>query len=169
MLKSSTKPVSEVFFNKYDQAHAERYFDKHRGGLSRRLSHRRDEQIVRGALVSAGNPVEVLDLPCGAGRFWPILTEQANRILIAADNSAEMLKVEKRHQLADFVAPIRYLQTSAFAIDLPENAVDSIFFCMRLLHHIASAENWLLILQEFHRICRETMIVSLWVDSNYKS
>jgi cyclopropane fatty-acyl-phospholipid synthase-like methyltransferase len=30
----------------------------------------------------------VLDLPCGAGRFWPLLAEKPNRVIIGADNSS---------------------------------------------------------------------------------
>lgn len=165
---SSNKPVAEVFSEKYDAAHAQRYFDKHRQGTARRLSHWRDQRIGRRALACAGDPGLVLDLPCGAGRFWPLLEEQPNRIIIAADHSADMLAVARQHHAPASGNRFRYLQTSAFAIDLPENSVDCIF-CMRLLHHIATAENRLIMLREFHRVCRDTSIVSLWVDGNFKA
>lgn len=168
MVSNSNEPVSEGFSDKYDLAHAEQYFAKHREGLSRRLSHWRDEQIGRSALACAGDPGLVLDLPCGVGRFLPLLGEQPNRIIIAADNSADMLEVASQHQPLRLGGRVQYLQTSAFAIDMPENSVDTIF-CMRLLHHIASAENRLVMLREFHRVCRDTLIVSLWVDGNIKA
>ena len=40
---------------------------------------------------------------------------------------------------------------------------------IRLLNHIESSEHRLAILREFHRVSRETVIVSLWVDGNYKA
>ncbi len=63
---------------------------------------------------------------------------------------------------------VRPLQTSAFDIDLPDNAVDSIF-CMRLLHHIGDPAHRLAILREFQRVTRDSVIISLWVDGNFKA
>lgn len=165
---SSAKPVELDFSRKYDPEHARQYLAKHQGGLSRRLSHWRDEQLARHALKLAGEPNLVLDLPCGAGRFWPLLAKQPNRVILAADNSPDMLAIAMAGQPADVVARVKPFQTSAFAIDLGDNAVDSIF-CMRLLHHIAEPEHRLIMLRELHRVTRDTLIVSLWVDGNYKS
>ncbi len=40
---------------------------------------------------------------------------------------------------------------------------------MRLLHHIGDSEHRLAMLREFHRVSRDSVIVSLWVDGNYKA
>jgi len=157
------------FSPKYDDAqHAQDYWHKHQDGLLRRLSHWREEQIARKALKLAGCPTLVLDLPCGAGRFWPLLCEQPNRVIFAADQSAPMLETARNHQAAQIVARIKRFQTSAFAIDLGANAVDCIF-CIRLLHHFKGEAQRLALLREFHRVTRDTLIVSLWVDGNYKA
>ncbi len=162
------QPVNEPFSAKYGAGHSQQYFDKHQSGVARRISNWRDQQVARRALADSGNPLELLDLPCGAGRFWPMLAQFPGRTVIAADNSADMLTVARAHQPAALEGRIEYLQTSAFAIDLPESSVDSVF-CMRLLHHIAAAENRLIMLREFHRVTRDTLIVSLWVDGNFKA
>lgn len=161
-------PIELEFSRKYDQQHAHEYLLKHQDGLARQLSHWRDVQIARRALKLADSPNLVLDLPCGAGRFWPMLCEQPNRMILAADNSADMLATARAAQPADVVERVSTFQTSAFAIDLGANAVDCIF-CIRLLHHIESAEHRLAILREFHRVSRDTVILSLWVDGNYKA
>lgn len=163
-----SKRIELEFSTKYDHDHARQYLDKHRNGLWRRLSHQRDEQLARKALRLAGDPGLVLDLPCGAGRFWPLLAEQANRLIIGADNSADMLRTACHAQPPEVVQRVQPLQTSAFAIDLPDNAVDSIF-CMRLLHHVGQAEHRMALLREFQRVTRDSVIVSLWVDGNFKS
>lgn len=163
-----SQPVELEFSRKYDAEHARQYFEKHQDGLARRLSHRRDLQLARKALARAGEPGLVLDLPCGAGRFWPLLAEKANRVIVGADNSAHMLEVACSVQPAEVVRRVKPLQTSAFAIELPDNAVDSIF-CMRLLHHIAEPAHRLAMPREFHRVTRDSLIVSLWVDGNYKA
>ena len=69
----SDNKVELEFSKKYDRQHAERYLRKHRQGLARQLSTWRDVQMARKALQIAGNPTEVLDLPCGpgaSGRCW---------------------------------------------------------------------------------------------------
>lgn len=161
-------PIDLEFSHKYDAAHAQQYLHKHRDGFWRNLSHRRDEQLARRALALADDPGLVLDLPCGAGRFWPLLAEKTNRAIIAADNSADMLKVARAAQPADIVKRVRTLQSSAFAIELPNGSVDSIF-CMRLLHHIGGSAHRLALLRECQRVTRDSLIVSLWVDGNFKA
>lgn len=161
-------PIELEFSRKYDRTHAYEYLHKHQDGLSRRLSHWRDEQMARHALKLAGDPGLVLDLPCGAGRFWPLLAENPNRMILAADNSADMLDIAQASQPMEVLKQVETFRTSAFAIDLAANAVDCIF-CIRLLHHIEQPEHRLAILREFHRVSRDTVIVSLWVDGNYKA
>jgi ubiquinone/menaquinone biosynthesis C-methylase UbiE len=163
-----SRPVELEFSRKYDHQHSVEYLQKHQDGWARRLSHWRDVQVARHALKLADEPNLVLDLPCGAGRFWPMLAERSNRVILAADNSADMLATARSAQPAAVLARIKTFQTSAFAIDLGANAVDCIF-CIRLLHHIESAEHRLAILREFHRVSRDTVILSLWVDGNYKA
>jgi ubiquinone/menaquinone biosynthesis C-methylase UbiE len=163
-----SKRVELDFSRKYNDEHAKKYFRKHTDGLARRLSDRRDKQLARRALALAGEPGLVLDLPCGAGRFWPLLAEKANRVIIGADNSASMVKIACESQPAEVVKRVQPLQTSAFAIDMPDNAVDSIF-CMRLMHHIGEAKDRAVLLKEFHRVTRDSVIMSLWVDGNFKA
>jgi SAM-dependent methyltransferase len=163
-----SKRVELDFSRKYDDEHAKKYLRKHKDGLARRLSDHRDKHLARRALALAGEPGLVLDLPCGAGRFWPLLAEKANRVIIGADNSASMVKIACESQPADVVKRVKPLQTSAFAIDMPDNAVDSIF-CMRLMHHIGEAKDRAVLLKEFHRVTRDSVIMSLWVDGNFKA
>jgi len=163
-----SKRIELDFSRKYDDEHAKKYLRKHKDGWARRLSDRRDKQLARRALALAGEPGLVLDLPCGAGRFWPLLAEKANRVIIGADNSASMVKTACESQPAEVVKRVQPLQTSAFAIDMPDNAVDSIF-CMRLLHHVGKAQDRAVLLREFHRVTRDSVIISLWVDGNFKA
>lgn len=163
------KPGIELeFSDKYTREHAERYFKKHSTGMRRRLSTWREVQVARKALKMAGDPNLVLDLPCGAGRFWSMLAENQDRVIIGADNSADMLAVACKQQSAEVVARVKPMQTSAFAIDLPDNAVDCIF-SMRLMHHIGKPQDRALMLKEFHRVTRDSVLISLWVDGNYKA
>jgi len=145
---SAARPIELDFSRKYTDAHAE-------------------ERLARRALALAGNPASVLDLPCGAGRFWPLLCEQKERLILAADYSDAMLATARAAQ-PQAAARIRTFQTSAFDIGLPDEAVDCVF-CIRLLHHVAESEHRLAMLAEFYRVARASAIVSLWVDGNVKA
>ena len=164
----SSNPVSLEFSLKYDRKHAEQYLKKHQDGMARCLSHWRDEQLARRALKRVGDPGVVLDLPCGAGRFWPLLASKSDRVILAADNSSDMISIAQAGQPTDIVKRVDAFQTSAFSIDLTDGAVDCIF-CMRLLHHISDGNHRIALLREFYRVSRDTVIVSLWVDGNYKA
>jgi SAM-dependent methyltransferase len=135
----------------------EEYVGQHEHTLSRRLSLWRDAQLARRALRDAGEPGLVLDVPSGTGRFWPVPDPSTDRLAFAEAQSSN--EVRKR---------IRTFQSSAFSIGLSANAVDCIF-CMRLFHHLADSEKRGAILDEFHRVTRDTAIVALWVDGNVKS
>jgi len=151
-----------------DQNQVRDYVKRHEQGLARRLSLWRDAQLARMALRDAGDPGLVLDLPSGAGRFWPVLAEHANRVILAADPSTDMLQIAEAQSAAQVRQRIRTFQSSAFSIDLSANAVDCIF-CMRLFHHIADSDKRRAALDEFYRVTRDTAIVALWVDGNLKA
>lgn len=123
--------------------------------------------MARHAMRIAGEPNLVLDLPCGTGRFWPTLTRHPNRLVLAADDPATPVFRSPAGQSIEVAERICLLHTPAFAIELGENAVDAIF-CMRLLQRLDGAER-LDVLREFHRVTRDTLIVSLWVEGNYQA
>ena len=156
------------FSTKYDPDHSKNYYLKHKQGVRRRLTTWREVSLARKALQIAGNPRAILDLPCGAGRFWPMLAEDPRRTLFAADNSQAMIDVASQFQGRELRARFKCFQTSAFAIDMPDASVDNIF-CMRLLHHIAEQADRLAILKEFYRVTRSTVCLSMWVDANLQA
>lgn len=151
-----------------EKRQAQRYVQHHEQGLARRLSLWRDAQLARQALRDAGEPGLVLDVPAGSGRFWPVLAEHSNRVILAADPSTDMLEIAEAQSSAEVRKRIRTFQSSALPIGLSENAVDCIF-CMRLFHHVADREQRQAILEEFYRVTRDTAIVALWVDGNLKA
>lgn len=157
------------FAEKYDPAHAQIYFEKHSTGFWRRLSTWREIGMARKALVLAGNPASVLDLPCGTGRFWELLAERPDRVIYAADNSQAMVDTGMQMRPPAVTARIaKAFQSSAFDTGLPDDFVDCVF-CIRLLHHIQQSEDRVRILREFARISSGTVIVSLWVDGNFRA
>lgn len=165
----TTPPPQLPFSDKYDLAHARAYEEKHHTGLRRRLTTWREIRLARRALRLAGNPESVLDMPCGAGRFWPMLASHPSRELVAGDRSPAMLEIARGAADPQVLARVKsLLPLDAFALDLPDQAVEHVL-CMRLLHHIASPADRLRILGELHRVARRGVTVSLWVDGNLQA
>ncbi|MBT2374323.1 class I SAM-dependent methyltransferase [Pseudomonas fluorescens] len=167
----SSQPPSSIeieFAERYDREHARVCGDTRPPGLWRRLALWRDERLVRNALKIAGEPGLVLDLACGLGRFWPVLAEHGNRVILASDNSQAMLDHARTHHVPALLKRVKTFQGSAFSIGLSANAVDCIF-CLELFRHVPSADGRLALLQEFHRVSRDTVIVSVNSDAGYKA
>jgi SAM-dependent methyltransferase len=163
------QPPSAVeleFARRYDQEHARVCHQPRPRGLGGRLTFWREEQLVRNALQVAGEPGLILDVACGAGRFWPVLAEHANRVILATDPSQDMLDHARTHHPPHLLKRIKTFQSSAFTIGLSANAVDCIF-CMQLFQRIASPEHRLAMLGEFHRVSRDTVIVAVRVDTRF--
>jgi len=167
---SSTQDTPTYRFSeKYNAEHAKTYFHKHNSGFWRRLSTWREIGMARSALALAGNPKSVLDLPCGTGRFWEMLCELPERTLYVADNSRDMLDTGLALRPAAVTRRIAASYCcSAFDTGLPEKMVDCVF-SIRFLHHIQKSEDRIAILREFARLSKETVIVSLWVDGNFRA
>jgi ubiquinone/menaquinone biosynthesis C-methylase UbiE len=166
----SAQPPSAIeleFARRYDQEHARVCLQPQPRGLARRLTFWRDEQLVRNALKVAGEPGLILDVACGVGRFWPVLAEHANRVILASDPSQDMLNHAQTHHPQNLLKRVKTFQSSAFTIGLSANAVDCIF-CMQLFQHIACPEHRLAMLGEFRRVSRDTVIVAVRVDAHFK-
>ncbi len=168
-MTDNDKNVPELEFSeKYTEEHAREYFRKHNAGFWRNLSNWREISIARKALKMAGNPQSVLDLPSGTGRFWELLAEDPNRKLLAADYNMSMLNVAMQERPQTVTKRFETFQASAFDIPKEDNFVDCIF-SMRLMHHIGERDDRMKMLKEFHRVTKDSVIISLWVDGNYKA
>lgn len=156
------------FSKKYDDKHAQHYFEKHEHEFWRRLSNWRDHQIARKALQLAGNPTSVLDMPCGTGRFWDVLAEDKSRTIYASDYNQAMIDAGMANRPKAITGRVQTFQASAFDLPVPDGFVDNIF-CIRFMHHLGKADEREVLLKEFYRVTNNTVILSLWVDGNLKA
>lgn len=155
------------FARRYDEEHARVCLQPRAQNLTGRLAFWREEHLVRHALKVAGEPGLILDVACGVGRFWPVLAEHGNRVILATDPSQEILDHARTHHPQSLLKRIRTFQSSAFSIGLSANAVDSII-CMQLFQHLANPAHRLAMLCEFHRVSRDTVIVAARVGGRFK-
>ncbi|MBB6287894.1 methyltransferase family protein [Pseudomonas sp. SJZ103] len=159
----SPQPPSSIeieYAERCDREHARVCGDTRPPGVRQRLASWRDARLVRHALKVAGEPGLILDLACGSGRFWPVLAEHINRVILASDNSQDMLDHARTHHPASLLKRVKTFQGSAFSIGLSANAVDCIF-CLELFRHVPGTEGRMALLREFHRVSRDTVIVSV--------
>lgn len=133
-----------------------------------RAAQWRTRQLIGSALELADEPSLVLDLPCSIDSFWPLLSARDNRVVIAAETNAECLTAALAGLHATFTRRVHPLQTSLLAIDLGANAVDCIF-CMDYLHQVDDPLRRMILLREFNRVTRDSVIVSVWVDGNLEA
>jgi len=152
---------------RYDQEHARVCLEPQAPGLVERLRLWREQRLVRHALKVAGEPGLILDVACGVGRFWSVLAEHANRVILATDPSQSTLDHARTHHPRSLLQRVKTFQSSAFKIGLSENAVDCIF-CMQLFQHFTQPEHRLAMLGEFHRVSRDTVIVAVRVEGLFK-
>lgn len=141
---------------------------KGRARLAWRLSRWRDQQLARKALKLAGEPNLVLDFPSFKGRFWALLAELPTRVILVAEGNEPSVRQALELYPSAVALRVKPFEASLNDIPLDANAVDCIF-CMRFMQHIPRPVQRSQILSELHRVTRDTLIISLWVDGNYKS
>ncbi|MDA1074484.1 MAG: methyltransferase domain-containing protein [Proteobacteria bacterium] len=155
------------FSTKYhDQSFPEQYATKHRETVFRRLNDHREKRLLAKSLAKIQPPDSLIDVGCGPGRFWPVLCKTPATTLCGLDVSHSMLAFARDHQPDGG----HFLTTSGSVTQLP--FADAAFDCvvaMRLLHHFGEVEERAQAISELRRIARRNVIVSLWVDGNYKA
>ena len=145
----------------YTLARAQHYLAHHDSTLRNKLTNWREQQVLGAALRLAGQPSTALDLPCGAGRFWPTFIRAGVHQLVAADGSAGMLQVATQGNRG---APPTFA-SSAFDIALADGSVE-FAACLRFYHHLGRPKDRSRLLAELRRVSRRYVAISLWVDGN---
>ncbi|HUU12346.1 MAG TPA: class I SAM-dependent methyltransferase [Terriglobia bacterium] len=83
-----TPCASDYYLSKEGAAHYKRKYAR----LGKRISHRKECSILRRLLRKAGKARTILDIPCGTGRFFPVISAFAQEVHMA-DMSPQMLEV----------------------------------------------------------------------------
>jgi SAM-dependent methyltransferase len=136
------------------------------------------DRIVRASgargLARPGSGRLALDLPCGYGRFTPMLRERGFDV-VSADLSVEMAR-RAAENAAEFpkspAGPVRREQseTGSWFPSLAANAgqlpfpsgIFDLVFSIRFFHHVHTPEDRAAILREFHRVSAGYAVVSFY-------
>ena len=123
-----------------------------------RRTDRREQKIVARWLRGCAPVACALDVPCGTGRFRPLL--EGNAPLVLAVDAA-------RSMLVGHGGALR-LQASAHALPFSAGSFDLVL-CSRLLHHFAASAEREAVLQELARVSRRWAIVSHFDASRFQA
>lgn len=125
---------------------------------------RREKRCIISALANVPHGAHILDLPCGNGRFLPLLKKLGYRIT-AADSSGYMVR-KVRH----YVEPFRedcvdkmdnFHIVNIFDIHFEDDCFDAVV-CNRLFHHFNEPEVRRQALKGLRRICSGPIVVSFF-------
>jgi SAM-dependent methyltransferase len=151
-----TDPLSSEAFSERFRAReqAEKYRDRFAHGR-----HARVDRLERAALRELLSRLEhvptAMDIPCGTGRLSTMLSDVADRVILA-DGSAAMLDVARGYA-AELDA--EYVETRCESIARPDKSV-GLIFCHRFLHHLKRRSERLEVLREFARVAYRYVILN---------
>ena len=164
---------------RYDsEAGARAYAAKYDRRWSRRLSNRRELNLVRWAMRKTGLSAQraergiragaVLDVPCAAGRLIPVLLEFADRVT-AIDRSPAMVAVATEASATEAAAGrVLVGEGDASALRFVDRAFE-VVVCWRLLHHLTDRADRIRVLRELARTCRRGVVVTFADASTWKA
>lgn len=159
--KESTSPASPSSPHAFKEHEVEEYERKRYRGLDQRLVHRREARILERILDRIA-PVSgnVLDVPCGYGRFSGLFRRRGWG-LVSCDYSFSMVKraIESGEG--------RLCRTWGVVADakrgLPfKDSIFPILVCMRFWHHVHDPVERKAILDWFSRVTSEWVILSFY-------
>lgn len=162
----SYKPLSanEVKNSYCDPKQAERYASYFKNKPRLIAKDRREKACIRKALAGLPAGSKVLDLPCGAGRFYAFLADMGF-IVTSADGSPYMVD-KARQETAEYRAAHpgcgdEFLVCDILKTPFADKQFDAVV-CNRLFHHFADPSTRRAALAELKRICKGPIVVSFF-------
>ena len=127
---------------------------------------RREKRCITKSLANVPRDARVLDLPCGNGRFLPLLKKLGYRVT-AADSSGYMIN-KTRHYAASCDENCSGKIDSFHIVNILETPFANKYFdavvCNRLFHHFSEPEVRKQALKELCRICSGPIVVSFFCN-----
>ena len=125
---------------------------------SKRMTTRREFQLLEQLLSSQGRCGTLLDLPCGGGRLSAPLAPHTD-LLVEADIAVGQLLYGREHGRVG-TAQV-WMTASGFHIPFRDGGVDGVV-CIRLNHHLPTAEERERLVAELLRVARRFVIMTFF-------
>jgi len=164
--------------SKFTRAGVRDYEKRRYRGLDQRIVHAREMKIIGRMLDRADFPARpdgilrpgkeplALDLPCGYGRFTPMLRGRGFDV-VSADLSVEMARRTAENAAAfakDRTGTGTWFPSlAANAGKLPfSSGIFDLVFSIRFFHHVHTPEDRLAVLREFRRVAAGYALISFY-------
>ena len=131
----------------------------------KRLSTRRELDILRTLLATQGRTARLLNLPSGGGRVSKPLAESTD-LLIEADIALGQVLYGAAHR--DWTTPEVRMTASAFHIPLADRSVDGVV-SIRLCHHLPTPAERQRLLGELLRVADRFVVMTFFDFSSVKN
>jgi hypothetical protein len=120
-------------------------------------------EFARKLMALVGPEATIADIPCGSGRFLPILS--GARELLMIDRSEKMLNAaRKQNSIPEHVT---LSLGDATDLSVADGSVD-LAFCMRLFQHFEGSEMRQTVLRELVRISRRYVALSFYCTGSWR-
>ena len=154
----ATKASSRAYQDNYQQVGAAAGYNRGYEKATKRLSTRRELDILRTLLATQGRTRRLLNLPSGGGRVSGPLAESTD-LLIEADIALGQVLYGAAHR--GWTTPEVRMTASAFHIPLCDRAVDGIV-CIRLCHHLPTKTERERLLAELLRVADRFVVMTFF-------
>jgi ubiquinone/menaquinone biosynthesis C-methylase UbiE len=124
-----------------------------------------EQWSVRQMLWHLGYPEVILQVPCGHGRFLPLLTEMTRRTVLAMDTDRALLEATRAAQPHGVAGQVETRVGSPFEMQADDQSVDCVV-TLDFVQHLVRDEDRAAFLRECHRVTRRGLCVGLPVDGN---
>lgn len=145
-----------------DESVAHSYEEVRFSGLLGRYRYRREQAAVRSLVDMLPHGVIIADCPCGNGRWWPLLSSKAKRI-IALDISEGMRRYASK-RAAELSIEIEVREGDVEHLPLEDESVDYVF-SHALTKHLPVPVQYQA-LAEFSRVSKAGVICSFGIFSH---
>ncbi len=158
MLETTEKKSSFNKTRSHDSAHE--YNQKRFSSRKMKVLDQAEKDFARLLVNKVGPTGTLLDAPCGSGRFTPLLKDAGQ--VTGYDICENMLEVAKKNNPFDNAF---FELGDATQLTNEDASVDGVF-CMRLLHHIESADDRQKILSELAPVTKKWVGLSFFRNSD---
>lgn len=156
---STPDQTSEQYQQCYqEENNAAAYNAMYRDSWGKRLTTRREFNLLTGLLATQGHSRTVLDLPCGGGRVSPPLAPHTD-LLIEADIALGQVRYGMTN--GRVATKQVWMTASGFHIPLKDASVDGAV-CIRLNHHLPLPEERERLVRELLRVARRFVIMTFF-------
>ena len=161
--EAALKDVAEISKNNYEHRYkdfekARNYNLKYDRKLLKRLSTRREYQLLQRLLGQQKHCATMLEIPCGGGRISPQLVNATDSLIQADVGLGQILYGMAREKLK---IPQIWMTASAFRIPLQDNSMDAAV-CIRLSHHLPTSQQREDLLAELLRVARRYVVMTFF-------